>query len=365
MGIGAVRGLETCTAAASGWTNKWMLQVTGERGYAEQMERAIFNAGAAAVSRDFDTACYFQTMNRIDGVVPVHTIENIEGYDYSKTAGPTLCCVANATRMIPDYVQHMWMATLDGGLAATLYGPSRVETIVDDGTAVAIDANTAYPFTQDIVLTVSPAQPISFPLHVRIPTWCERPSVKVNGTPVTPDPGSRGFLKIERKWAEGDEVRLEFPMTAKVEVGATTAVPDTEYYRKPNRATPITTVKNAGYPYASVHYGPLLFALPIADETPNKAQAGARWQYALTVEAGPAATQPEVVRSEMPRPFQWQLDSPLKLRVPAVRFDWQPTNTKPLPDGPVDGGEAETITLVPYGCTKFRVSMFPTSRRAH
>ena len=102
MGTGAIRGLETCTAAASAWTNKWMLQVTGDRRYADQMERAVLNAGAAAISRDFDTACYFQTLNRIDGVVPVHVIEGIEGYEYSKTAGPTLCCIGNASRLIPD-----------------------------------------------------------------------------------------------------------------------------------------------------------------------------------------------------------------------------------------------------------------------
>ena len=30
-----------------------------------------------------------------------------------------------------------------------------------------------------------------------------------------------------------------------------------------------------------------------------------------------------------------------------------------MPPKPLAGGSAETIKLVPYGCTKFRISMFP------
>ena len=32
-----------------------------------------------------------------------------------------------------------------------------------------------------------------------------------------------------------------------------------------------------------------------------------------------------------------------------------------LPAAPVEAGRAETIRLIPYGCTKFRISMFPVT----
>ena len=35
-----------------------------------------------------------------------------------------------------------------------------------------------------------------------------------------------------------------------------------------------------------------------------------------------------------------------------------------LPDAPVEGAQSETIRLAPYGCTKFRISMFPVTPRA-
>lgn len=362
MGRGSIRGLETCTVVASAWTNKWMLQVTGKRQYADQMEEAILNAGPAAVSRDFDSACYFQTMNRIDSVVPLHTIRNIEGYGYSKTAGPTLCCISNLTRMIPCYVQHMWMATLDGGLAATLYGPNQVQSTVGDNQTVQIVSATNYPFDSDIVMTVRPQRPVKFPLYLRIPGWCDNPSVELNDAPASVIPEPSGFLKLERQWTRGDRIRLRLAMKVEVEQGKTTAVPDTAYFKRPNRATPITRVKKFGQPYAAVHYGPLLFALPLPDETPNRARPGTRWQYALNVKPEEASARVRVVRADMPDRFQWPLEAPLTLQVPAVYFDWNPNNTQPLPDEPVDGGKDEWITLVPYGCTKFRVSMFPVSK---
>jgi hypothetical protein len=57
------------------------------------------------------------------------------------------------------------------------------------------------------------------------------------------------------------------------------------------------------------------------------------------------------------------LDAPLTLKAPAKAFDWNPTDLQPLPAGVVEGGTGETVTLVPYGCTKFRISMFPVTAR--
>jgi hypothetical protein len=66
----------------------------------------------------------------------------------------------------------------------------------------------------------------------------------------------------------------------------------------------------------------------------------------------------------MPERWHWQLDgAPIQLRAPARRFDWQPTDTQPLPKTPITEGEPATLMLVPYGCTKFRLSMFPVTER--
>ena len=45
---------------------------------------------------------------------------------FSRLGSPEVfCCVGSMNRIIPNYVIHMWMATADRGLAATLYGPAQ------------------------------------------------------------------------------------------------------------------------------------------------------------------------------------------------------------------------------------------------
>ena len=61
--------------------------------------------------------------------------------------------------------------------------------------------------------------------------------------------------------------------------------------------------------------------------------------------------------------MEWPLNSPLKLRVNAVEIAWKPDPGNPkLPPLPVTSTKpAEPVTLIPYGCTKFRISMLPVA----
>jgi hypothetical protein len=117
-----------------------------------------------------------------------------------------------------------------------------------------------------------------------------------------------------------------------------------------------------GAPYASVSYGPLLFALPLPEAgDPNTPVPAAQWNYALD----PQAPGLSVERGVMPERWDWPLAAPLQLRAHAVETTWPLDPKAPrLPPGSCPGqGLSREITLVPYGCTKFRVSMFPVAER--
>lgn len=356
---GAFRGTETCDVAGYIWSQAALLAVTGEGRMADRLERAFFNAGPATVSRDFKTHVYFQSPNRFANRSPDFPHgPKAGGGSYLPKHSP-LCCTAALNRIVPYYVTHMWMATYDNGLAATCYGPCRVTALAADRVPIEIACRTDYPFDESIAIVVRPAKEAEFPLLFHIPGWCANPELRVNGSAIAVERSVQGFARVSRKWAAGDTVHLRFPMGVRLEMGrdVTQDMPRDGAHK----ATPVRVPDHRGTqgaPYASVSYGPLLFALPIPDTNdPNTPDPSAQWRYALDARGSDFA----VERGPMPARWDWPQGSPLRLCAKAMAFDWNPVPESPrLPAEPVARRRApEKITLIPYGCTKFRISMFP------
>ncbi len=343
---GAIRGTETCDVAGYLWSQTVLLMVSGQARMADRAERAFLNAGPATVSRDFRTHVYFQSPDRVvDNSPPCPHGPGASGCSYKATHSP-LCCTAALNRILPNYVMHMWMATYDNGLAATFYGPCKVSALAGDRVPVELVCKTAYPFNEVIEVSVRPERAATFPLSFRIPGWCTTPELSLNGSVIKAAIDSRGFVRLERLWKPGDAIRLRFPMAVRVHTG-----------RDSNAQ---------GAPYASVSYGPLLFALPIPDtQGPNSPDPAARWKYALDAQGQSLEHDIVVVHEAMPARWDWPLVSPIKLQATGTSIDWSPEPKAPrLPAQPIaKSGPPERITLVPFGCTKFRIAMFPVTER--
>lgn len=338
---GAFRGTETCDVAAYLWSQILLLTVSGQGRMADRAERAFFNAGPATVARDFKTHVYFQSPNRVvDGSPPYPHGPRASGNTYKRKHYP-LCCTAALNRILPNYVMHQWMATYDNGLAAVHYGPCKVSALVGDRVPVEIQCRTDYPFNESIEMQVKPAREATFPLSFRIPGWCKNPELRINGSAAEAVSDKDGFVRVRRSWKPGDTVSLRFPMSVCVKTG-----------RDDNAD---------GAPYASVSYGPLAFALAIPDtQGPNTPDPAAKWKYAIADKPEAGMT---IERHPMPARWDWPLAAPLTLKAKGVPIDWDPDPKAPrLPATIAQRGPAEPITLVPYGCTKFRISMFPVAK---
>jgi uncharacterized protein len=365
-GAGAFRLTETCDVSADLWSSLWMYRITGERSWGDGLERLFFNAAAAPVARDFQTMCYYQSPNRFqsESLPSGHPLCPGPGcMRFTRLGYPgVLCCVGSVNRIVPNYIMHMWMATDDGGLAATLYGPCTVDAAVADHIPVKLTCQSAYPFEDTIRIQVRPRLRASFPLSFRVPAWCRAPRISVNGSTINCAPNAQGFVRVERAWAPGDTVTLSFPMSVQLVRGFEKEYPMIN--RKYFGYKPDAVFAHRRLPYESVTYGPLLFALPIPDLDPNTPAPGARWRFALDNNPQKEGRDIKVERKPMPARWNWPLQAPIVLKIQARDFPWSPTEAQALPDAPVEGQGAETIALVPYGCTKFRVSMFPVTQRA-
>ncbi len=365
-GIGAFRKTETCDVTAMLLAASWMYRIQGQGAWGDRMERAFFNAGAGPVARDFQTMCYYQSPNRLrSDSLPCEQphAPGPPNTRFTPLGCPNvLCCVGALNRIIPNYIIHMWMATRDNGLAATLYGPCIVSAKAGEGVPVKVTTTTDYPFGEAIRLRVEPAKEVTFPLYLRIPGWCKSPQVTVNGSKMSITPDARGFVGIARTWGKDDALELQLPMEPRVLRGYETEFPSAN--RKYFSFEPAEVFQPRRLPCASVLYGPLLMALPIADVDPNTPVPDAKWQYALDTDAAHGDAGITVERRPMPAHWDWPLEAPVALKVPAQSFDWRPSDAQALPEKPVTGIASETVRLVPYGCTKFRISMFPVTPRA-
>ncbi|HEX3869163.1 MAG TPA: beta-L-arabinofuranosidase domain-containing protein, partial [Pirellulales bacterium] len=184
-GRGLTRGSELCTAVEMMFSLEKMLEITGDLDFADRLEQIAFNVLPTQASDDYLSRQYFQQSNQVACTLGDRNFFNDEGdrIVFGLLSGYP-CCTCNMHQGWPKFVQHLWMASADGGLAALAYGPSSVTAKVADGQAVTIVEETHYPFDDQVRLTISTGEPITFPLHLRVPGWCDRPSVSVNGEPL-------------------------------------------------------------------------------------------------------------------------------------------------------------------------------------
>jgi DUF1680 family protein len=132
------------------------------------------------------------------------------------------CCVGNIPRTLLSLPTWMY-AVGPNSLHVNLYLGSRVNVGAVAGTPVAVEQTSNYPWEGKVQLTVRPAKPTKFALHLRVPNrqtselYGHSPggsgliSLSLNGQPVTPEL-KQGYAVMDREWKAGDVVSLELPL---------------------------------------------------------------------------------------------------------------------------------------------------------
>ncbi len=349
--IGPEQAAETCSIVEFMYTNESLLKITGDPKYADRCEDIAFNSFPAAVMPDWKGLHYLTAPNLVQcDKGGEHVFQN-GGTMVSYSPWIYRCCQHNVAQGWPYFAEHLWLATQGNGLAAVLYAPCEVTAKVGDGTKVTIVEDTGYPFDERILLKLSCPKSVKFPLHLRIPGWCEGAKLRINGEEQKVDaPGGR-YLTIERLWKDGDRVELELPAKVTLSVWE----------------------KNANS--VSVNRGPLTYSLKIGQEW--KRYGGTDrwpeyevfpttpWNCGLIVDRENPAASISVVKKGGVRPQPFTLsNAPLEIKARGKRIpNWTLVKNcaGPLQESPVKSDQsAEEITLIPMGCAHLRISSFPT-----
>ena len=371
-GTTALDGHETCDIVEFNISWSYLLMATGSGAYADLIERGLFNAGIGAVRKDWSGFQYISCPNQLhiarNSCQPTHRGTAAALYGPNSDHRPeypfvTACCAGNVARMLPTYVQRMWMNAPNHGIAAVLYGPSRATALLGKAKRlVEIVEETSYPFSEPIIFRIRTEQSVDFPLHLRIPAWCHSPSLKVNGKPKSISSVENGFFVLQQTHRDGDVIELNLPMKA--------------------------AMGHSSDGGMFVERGPLVYslrpkevwtsiAMPEMEITSPEfpmwtASAGSPWNFALSLdETRGLENQIKVNRHPMTRD-PWQ-KSPISMDVPARRVpgwdlvrpkgddaNWFKTPPLPAKNSPL--GPEETINLVPLGTTHLRLTVFPSVR---
>ena len=211
---------EGCATVTWLQLNLQLLRLTGETGYAQELERTLFNQLLAAQDPLTGNICYFTPMN-----------------GKKKPTTDINCCRSSEPRGISLIPQLLW-GTLDRGgdqgvIALEILAPGQV---LVNGVLVSVE--TGYPFDGQARVTLTPEKPGRFTLAIRVPEWAASVQATVPGTD-KPVAGKAGeYLTITREWKRGDRVDFTLDLQTRYTPGG------------------------ASYPgFVAVERGPLVLAL--------------------------------------------------------------------------------------------------------
>lgn len=352
------QGAELCAIVESMFSLEQIIGITGDVQYMDALERMTFNALPTQTTDDYNAKQYFQMANQPQvkrGVFNFSLPFDREMNNVFGMRSGYTCCLANMHQGWTKFAQHLWYRTKDNGLAALVFGPNELTAKVgQNNTEIVITENTNYPFEDVINFHFSTKNDVAFVFQVRIPSWCKKAVIKINGQDYSTEKGGN-IIKIDRTWKNDDKLSLQLPMEI-----------TTSIWGRNTRA---------------IERGPLVYALKLGEkwEKSNDPSEGdyfcvhpkGDWNYGLLENAIKYPEKNITVKQTKPdyNTFVWNLaHAPVELTASAKKIQgWTLCNdvaSTPVTDrnGLFRGKVSETIetiTLIPYGCTKVRIIAFP------
>jgi DUF1680 family protein len=192
---------ETCASVGLAMWASRMLGRGPDRRYGDVMEQAIYNGALAGLSTD-GTRFFYDN--------PLESRGSHHRWQWHKCP----CCPPNIARLVASIGSYMYGVS-DNGIAVHLYGESTARLGVA-GSDVTLTQHTNYPWDGKISIGLAVDKPVTFALFLRIPSWCSKAGLSVNGSVVAINADqNRGYVKIEREWCDGDRVELDLAMQVK------------------------------------------------------------------------------------------------------------------------------------------------------
>ena len=335
------QGTELCAVVEYMYSLEEIIEITGDMKYADRLEKIAYNALPASFSDDMWNHQYDQQINQIECSVDAKWPWSTNGPD-SNIFGlePNFgCCTANMHQGWPKFARSLWLQDENENLFAVSYAPCEISKKIR-GKKIGVVVESEYPFKDRVVIKATNPESCVFKIFLRLPSWADRMMAIKNGEKLNPE---GGFFVAD----------IAEPC-ANIEI----------------RFNPATTLERRGGRRSCVTRGPLVFSLNVEaswKRVNDKPEFGeysrgdwelrplSKWNYAIS-ENGLEAEEGPI--SDIP--FSGA-HPPVRVKVEGREVgNWGSSDGR-IPDFPADPafGQEESLSLIPYGCAKLRVTELP------
>jgi DUF1680 family protein len=202
---------ETCANIGNLLFNWRMFEATADGKYVDIVENCLYNSVLSGISLDGKRYFYTNPM-RMSDALPYKLRWPKERTEYISC----FCCPPNTLRTLCEAQDYAYSIGKNA-IYVNLYGDNSLCTSVEGIGKISITQSTDYPWNGDVTLQIDEQKgKRPYALNLRVPSWCDRYEVTVNGVRMETVPTENGYVSIRRTWQRGDKVSLRMDMQTKI-----------------------------------------------------------------------------------------------------------------------------------------------------
>jgi hypothetical protein len=198
---------ETCANIGSLLWNWRMLQLSGDAKYADIIELVLYNSILSGISLDGNKFFYTNPLSASQEF-PYQLRWHGGRQEYIRLSN---CCPPNTVRTIAEVNNYAYSIS-DSGVWVNLYGSNKLNTQLKDSSGIQLSQQSNYPWEGKVQIKWEKTVSKPFSLYLRIPGWCKKATIKINGKATAIPIKTEQYAVIHRNWSAGDVVTLELDM---------------------------------------------------------------------------------------------------------------------------------------------------------
>lgn len=201
---------ETCAAISLVFFAQRMFHLDPAAEYIDIMEKALYNGVLSGISEDGQKFFYVNPLEVIPEVCQQrHDHKHVKSVR-QKWFG-CACCPPNLARLLASIGQYIYSYSQDS-VFVNLYVDSTVDLELNNN-EMSLKQETNYPWDGNVKLTILNTKKLDFVLALRIPSWCKKAKLKVNGEKIKiTELIEDGYVYLNRSWTARDTVELSLNM---------------------------------------------------------------------------------------------------------------------------------------------------------